>query len=101
MSHDRTYNQRQLKLMLEAIESFRKGNSGIGKLISDLDALVSCLRNTDESWKKAFASNWGKLEDIHAALQGKVSRNLKGSDSETVATAVAELTSLIQSEISE
>jgi hypothetical protein len=89
-----------LQLILGAIDGFRNGKFGPGKLVSDLDALVSCLRKTDESWKKAFASNWGKLEDIHAALLERNGRNLEGSDPETVATALAALTSLIQDEIS-
>jgi len=100
IQEDRTYDQRQLNLMLGAIEDFRNRKIRIGKLVSDLEALVSCLRTADESWTKAFASNWGKLEDIHAALLDRNNRNLEGRDLETVVTALAALTSLIRSRIS-
>ncbi len=99
VNDERAYNHRQLKLMEQTIERFRRGEIGIGKLVSDLDALVSALHNPDESWRKAFASDWGKLEDIHAMLLTETEPNLRGSDHEDVANALAGLVSLIQSEI--
>jgi hypothetical protein len=86
--------------MLSAIERYRSGKSGIGKLVSDLEALLACLRDTDQSWKRAFTSQWGKLEDIHAMMLYRNQREVEGVDRETVATVLAELTVLIQSELS-
>jgi hypothetical protein len=97
---DQAYNQRQLLIMQATIEAFRDRKIGIGKLVSDLDALAACLRNADESWKKAFASNWGTLEDIHASLLERKEKKMEGRDAETFATALEEIASIILSKIS-
>jgi hypothetical protein len=94
---DREYDARQLRLMLDRIEAFRRAEVGFGKLIVDLEALLGALRNPDEKWKNDFNYHWGKLEDIRAAMLYGNHKGLGEGDLKTVADALGALESILQS----
>ena len=48
------------------MDCFRQGALPLGKLITDLEALLCALESTDDAWKRAFQKEWSKLELLYA-----------------------------------
>jgi hypothetical protein len=68
------YNLRQMELMKKRIDEYSEGEIMIDKLLSDLEALLSNLKNINNMWKNSFLSAWGILEEVYAfALYDKKS----------------------------
>lgn len=49
-----------------AIEDYRAGNIGLGKLISSLEAAIQSLEDLSKEQRGEYWSQWGKLEDVYA-----------------------------------
>jgi len=60
------YNLRQLNLMIDRINRYKKELIGLWGLIKDLEGLLNALENYDENWKDEFQSNWIELDVIYA-----------------------------------
>ena len=65
---ERNYDLRQLALMVSRIDAFAVGSLQLRSLIVDLEALLGCLKEVDTSWKRAFWSEWSKLESASVDL---------------------------------
>jgi hypothetical protein len=48
------YNLRQMELMKKRIDEYSEGEIMIDKLLSDLEALLSNLKNINNMWKNSF-----------------------------------------------
>ena len=60
------YDKRQLRIMIDKIEQFQKGNLYLSYLIEDLEALLNVLQNIDNEWKINFRTEWWDLEQVYA-----------------------------------
>jgi hypothetical protein len=60
------YNQRQYQIMLERIDAFEKGLIDLDTLVDDLEGLLNVLEAVPSSWRQAFLSNWGVVEEARA-----------------------------------
>ncbi|GLZ42892.1 hypothetical protein [Actinokineospora sp. NBRC 105648] len=61
---------RQYDLMRDRLDGFRKGVVGLGRLISDLEALADQVETADKSWNDDFRARVGDLEMIYAVTFG-------------------------------
>jgi hypothetical protein len=91
-----SYNIRQLDLMLDRLTAFDRGAIPFGKLISDLDALLSALENKDEDWTNSFLKQWAILEDIYAYALDKNLKEPPDEDKDLIGKAINELRELIE-----
>jgi hypothetical protein len=65
---------------LGQLKKFENGQLKLDVLVDDLEGLLSSLEDIPNSWRQAFLSEWGKLEDERAYA---LSENLKAFDDET------------------
>lgn len=93
------YNLRQLKIMLEKIDSFESGNLVFGDLIEDLDALLTVMENLDKEWKYTFHSHWFTLETYYAAALDEDTNPFEDDTKGHIPEAIEILKSMIQSEL--
>ena len=86
--------QRQLALMQQRIDGFRAGRLSIGRVIADLEGLVSALEETTREWKHSFIEQWGVLETAYAVALDRQERLPDAGDSD-IAAALDGLDALI------
>jgi len=82
------YDRRQYALMVEKLDEFRKDNIPLGRLISDLNALLSVLENPDGNWKIMFRKQWSILERINAVAAFRANNVISPESSNRIAEAV-------------
>jgi len=92
------YDQRQLKLMLDFIDGYETGRSGLGQLVSNLEALHSAMEDPSESFSDSFESLWGQLEVTYAMMLDEERQAPNKMDSRLVAEAIQGLKALIGSQ---
>jgi len=63
------YNQRQYRLMLDEINRYEREKVNLDRLVNALEGLLNVLERVPESWRIAFLSEWGKLEDARAVAK--------------------------------
>jgi hypothetical protein len=89
------YNKRQLKLMLERIDWFHRGEIGLPALIANLDGLLNALEGVDQRWKQAFLKQWGVLEEVYADSLDKGLSAVPSENMPLINRAMDELKQLI------
>ncbi len=57
------YDQRQYRLMLDALDQFEKGRIPIDVLVNDLEGLLAVLEEVLPAWKNEFQKYWAGLDD--------------------------------------
>jgi hypothetical protein len=57
---------RQISLMKQRVDEFRRGDLYLGRLIADLEGLLAACELADEQWIDDFQSAWGGLEISYA-----------------------------------
>jgi hypothetical protein len=60
------YDQNQYRLMLERIDAFERSAIRLDTLVDDLEGLLNVLEAVCFSWRQAFLSRWGVLEEVRA-----------------------------------
>lgn len=93
------YDQRQYRLMHQALERFQEGKASLSDLIASLDALLNVLESTEESWKDAFRYEWGTLETEYAISLDRGETALPPESINLVRQAVANMQALLQERI--
>ena len=58
--------RRQFELMQQRIDALRRGESPVGPVIADLEALVGALEETPGEWRDSFVEQWSVLETAYA-----------------------------------
>jgi hypothetical protein len=69
------------------------------RLITDLDALRSCLEKPSEHFNKLFPSQWATLEEVNAMMQYQERNQIDEIGEELVENAIGEISSLIRKEL--
>jgi len=103
--HDKEYDLRQFKRMLQAINGYKEvmqnnNLEDLRKVIADLDALRSSLAVKSEWFVKQFDPRWATLEEVYAMLLDHDETHLDEIGRNLVGEAINNIESLIQSEIS-
>jgi len=93
------YNQRQLRLMLEALASYERGKSSLHALANSLEGLVNVLEEPRPSWKRDFLKYWGLFDDINAIAIDRNTNKLSENDIMDIHNAIEQLKHLISSEM--
>ncbi|MDM1546234.1 hypothetical protein HX037_10205 [Ignatzschineria indica] len=60
------YDERQINLMKDKLNSFISSKISFKELIDDLRALLNCLQSVDMAWKELFYEYWFILEQVYA-----------------------------------
>lgn len=60
------YDERQINLMKDKLNSFILRKISLKELIDDFKALLSCLQSVDMAWKELFYEHWFILEQVYA-----------------------------------
>ena len=60
------YDERQINLMKDKLNSFISSKISFKELIDDLRALLNCLQSVDMTWKELFYEHWFILEQVYA-----------------------------------
>jgi len=92
---DVEYDERQLRLMEEAIAAYERGVADLSSLVAGLEALLGCLRRADAEWKDRFQREWGQLEDIYSVATYRGCKKLDAQAMKDLGAAVKELKRLI------
>lgn len=101
---DEGYDFRQYKLMESVIDRYNvsKTNmkvSDLQRLVTDLDALRSCLEKPTERFNEIFPSQWATLEEVNAMMQYQGKDRIDEIGKELVENAIGEIRSFIRHEI--
>ena len=94
------YDQRQYRLMLQAVERFEHGKATLSELVASLEALLTVLEATEESWKDTFRYEWGTLETEYAISLDRGELVLPPESMDLVHQAVANIRRFLQERIS-
>lgn len=60
------YDARQYRMMQDQISSYQESRLGLHTLISNLEAIMGCLKEPDEAWLADFHQQWSILEQVYA-----------------------------------
>lgn len=102
---DKTYDQRQYKLMLESVRDYCVNDgvsmtvSDLGTLVRRLDALLAVLRETPAEWKHSFQGKVNILAEVNGMLLYQEKTQLDEAGRNIVGETVNELNVLIQAAI--
>ena len=66
MKHISEYDERQLRLMHENLNSFEKKQIELSSLVGSLEFLLSALELIDEAWEEKFLKEITTLETVNA-----------------------------------
>lgn len=89
------YNLRQIYLMQARIKQYREGQIRIEQLINDLEALLNCLEQIDETWKTDFLCAWDILEIVYASALSDNKTSLDANDMIEINRGLKELDIII------
>lgn len=90
------YDLRQYELMLDRLDSFRRGAISLRKLVEDLRSLVEALERPSPAWKEEFVGEWWTLEQVYAvAIDRNELDHLPTESQELVNMAVASLRKMV------
>jgi hypothetical protein len=64
MNYER--EERQLSLIDERLDAYRRRELSLRRLVEDLDALWNELRDSSDSWMSRFREHWWTLEQVNA-----------------------------------
>ena len=95
------YNIRQLKFMLNFIDEYETGQEGLGKLVSNLEALQAALENPPALFNESFEPLWGHLEVTHAMMLDEERKSPNETDKQIITESISELKTLINSQLME
>lgn len=105
IEEDRTYDQRQYKLMLESVRNYCR-NAGVSMAVSDLgtviqrlDALLAVLRKAPAEWKDSLQGKINVLAEVNGMLLYQEKTQLDEVGRNIVLETIKELSALIQTAI--
>ncbi len=94
------YNQRQLMLMIAKINFYKKNEISFGHLLVSLEALCSCLKNTEISWKENFYRLCNNLDYSYLNFNNiNLSKEIRISEKIEFDESINELIKLIHQKI--
>lgn len=85
--------------MLELLNAFDARDVGLHKIITDLEALLLLLQDTDKAWRNEFHKQWAMLEDVYADALDKGFKQLPPDSQKLVEDAAQRLRQLVQERI--
>ncbi len=91
---------RQLRLMLDRLDRFSRGELGIGPVINDLETLLYQLELVDQEWRGDFVEGWSDLEIPYAVALDRMEPIPTARDT-TVAEGVEVLYRLVRDRLTE
>jgi hypothetical protein len=65
-AESKSFNQRQLRMMADTIDKFKRQELCFGDLIARLKGLYWALESPSKEWSEKFLSGWGALEVVNA-----------------------------------
>ena len=89
------YDQRQYKRMSDILTEFGGSAFGLRKVIGELEALVRCLQDADQSWKQTVWNKIGDLEEVNAFMLDQDREEMNETDRSIVDKAIKELVELV------
>src|SRR4051812_47150635 len=96
MDDNTVRNQRQFRLMLDAVGRYERGEIGLGRLVSDLESLLDALDNLSEEWRDSFLGEWGDLEQVHAVALDRSENQLNDQESRLVGDSLKAIRAMVQ-----
>lgn len=93
------YNLRQLRLMLSFIDEYKTEQSGLGSLVSNLEALRSTLESPDASFIESFEPLWSQLEVTYAMMLDEERTSPNEIEKKMIVEAMSGLKSLISNHL--
>ncbi|MBA3957553.1 MAG: hypothetical protein H0X51_04045 [Parachlamydiaceae bacterium] len=93
------YDQRQLRLMIDKINRFKKDTISLRFLIDDLNGLLEVLEESDDNWKRQFRIFWADLEITYAVALFKEKKVLDAQDVVRIDNAIENILTLIQEKL--
>lgn len=89
------YDQRQYKRMSDVLTGFDWSVFGLRRIIGELEALVRCLQDTDQSWKQTVWNKIGALEEVNAFMLDQDREEMNETDRVVVGKAIEEIAGLV------
>ena len=96
---ERARDLRQLRFMLSTLNAYESGNSGLPRLIEDLEELLLSLSDENPAWHEQFKTAWSVLEERYTLLLERGQDDVDAGSSAMTGQAVQRLTELVASEI--
>lgn len=89
-------------LIVNALDEYERGDVGLARLVADVEGGIDALFDVSyKEWVEQLRSAWSGLEIVHAmALDEGRSTTLSDEERDDIATAVAELRSLLAAGVS-
>lgn len=93
------YDERQLNIMIQKINSFKSGDLFLSYLINDLEALLNVLEEKDDNWEAEFRTSWLDLEVVYALALDDNRTTLDLEDQRIIAEALVKLEDLVNEKL--
>ena len=90
---------RQLRFMLSTLRSYESGNSGLPRLIEDLEELLLSISDDNPEWRGQFRTAWSVLEERYTLLIERGQDDVDPASTNMTSRAIQRLTDLVESEI--
>jgi hypothetical protein len=78
------------------LQQYLRGEVSLRKLIADLEGLLEALESFEETWKDAFRSDWGSLEQVYACSRPDSGVLPSTEDQKILSEAVDKLLRLVR-----
>ncbi|CUI18074.1 hypothetical protein PNK_p0020 (plasmid) [Candidatus Protochlamydia naegleriophila] len=89
------FNFKQLKLIIQKINDYRKGKIYLAWLISDIESLINILEDPNEDWKADLRTSWLDLEEVYAFALADEKEHLDQKDIRIIDEGLHKLETLI------
>jgi hypothetical protein len=89
------HDQRQYRLMLDALNEFESDQLKIDTLISNFEGLLRAVEATDDAWKRTALEYWADLEQARAIALFHGRTKLDEQEAKVVHDAVSHLKLLV------
>lgn len=95
------YDVRQLQYMCHQLAAFRARTIDLSALISSLESLSQCLRDTPPTWLHEFRQQWAILEQVYSTAVVYEEPTESPSNDALIRPAVEKIAELIDSLLAE
>jgi hypothetical protein len=96
---ERARDLRQLRFMLSTLHSYEAGNSGLARVVEDLEELLLSLSDDNPAWRDQFRAAWSVLEERYTLLLERGLDDVDAASTTMTGQAVQRLVDLVESEL--